>query len=481
METPHVSGHRLAGLLDADRLAGRRPYYLTLAAALRELIAGGGLALRVRLPAERDLAAALGVSRTTVTAAYDALRERGYVDSRQGAGSWTTLPSHHSERPERHVWPGAAIGEATVDFAAAALPAPSVLDEAAHAALAELPRYTSGHGYHLAGIEPLREAVAAGYTARGVATTPDQILITSGALHAIDLVAQLLARPGDAVVTESPTYYNAIEVLRNRGLRVAGVAHAGGRADVDLMATALRQTSARLGYVIADFHNPTGALLGASGRAELVAATRSGGAHLIVDETYVELPIDDVVVPAPVCAYDTDGRVISIGAASKLYWGGLRIGWVRAAASIVAKLVALRAGIDVASPVLDQLVVVELEKRGTGVRAERRAQLARRRDALLGAIERYLPELRYTSPPGGLSLWGELPAPVGGALADAAASHGVLLTPGPSFGVDGALERFVRLPLSPEPAAIDAGVEALAAAYASLDSGAARRLPPVRI
>jgi DNA-binding transcriptional MocR family regulator len=133
---------------------------------------------------------------------------------------------------------------------------------------------------------------------------------------------------------------------------------------------------------------------------------------------------------------------------SKAYWGGLRIGWVRASAPLVQRLAALRVGVDMSSPVLEQLVAVHLLRDAPAIVAARRAQLAVRRDALIGALREYLPEWQFTVPAGGVMLWAELDGPISSALARAAEDVGVRLAPGPRFGLDGTLERFLRLPFS---------------------------------
>lgn len=171
---------RLSALVTGT--AGERPGYRALAQGVRTLLLDGRIPLRTRLPAERELATALGVSRATVTAAYDLLREGGFARSRRGAGTWTELPD--GRRPA-----GVAafpVGDGMLDLAVAAPGAPEAeLGEALAAAGAALPRHASTPGYHPYGLPELREAVAERFTRRGLPTIPDQILITTGAQHAL--------------------------------------------------------------------------------------------------------------------------------------------------------------------------------------------------------------------------------------------------------------------------------------------------------
>lgn len=465
-----VRGPLLARLLGHwQALPGRRrsPDYAALAGAVRGLLADGRLPLGVRLPAERELAEALKISRTTVTAAYRHLRDSGHLTSRRGAGSWTTVPVGHRVASSGLWTPLDDLD--MIDLGCAALSAPAELPEVARAAVDELPRYLNGAGYHPVGIAELREAVADRYRARGLPTSPDQIMVTSGTQHALDLVLRLIAPAGAGVLVESPTYPNALAALSARRARITthGVGEAGW--DAELLLGTLRQTRPRLAYLIPEFQNPTGHLMPVDLRERLVGTAHSAGADLVVDESFVDLPLDGCVVPPPVAIFDRHSRVISIGGMSKPYWGGLRIGWVRASAPLVQRLAAVRVGVDMASPVLDQLVAVQLLARADTIVPARRALLAAQRDALVAALGEALPEWRCRVPSGGVTLWAELDGPVSSALARAAETIGVRLAPGPRFGLDGTLERFLRLPFTLPAADLVEAVQRIAAVRYDLD------------
>jgi DNA-binding transcriptional MocR family regulator len=166
---------------------------------------------------------------------------------------------------------------------------------------------------------------------------------------------------------------------------------------------------------------------------------------------------------------------------SKPYWGGLRVGWVRASAPLVQRLAALRVGVDMSGPVLDQLVAVHLLAQADTIVAARRRELVGRRDALVAALTEELPEWRFAVPSGGVTLWAELDGPVSSALARAAEEVGVRLAPGPRFGFDGTLERFLRLPFTLPAADLVEAVRRIASVRHDLDrsSRPAWRTPAV--
>lgn len=469
-----IRGPQLVRLLADWRGAG--PEYQALARAVRGLLVDGRLPLQLRLPAERELASALDSSRTTVSAAYRTLREGGYLVSRRGAGSWTALPEGHRLTPSgqltRH------SDAELLDLSFAAPPAPAALADAVAEATDELGRYAVGHGYFPMGLMPLREAIAAWYDARGVPTSPAQVVVTSGAQQAYHLALRILTTPGETALIESPTYPNAPEAARASGLRLASYGLGPDGWDGELLADAVRQVRPKVAYLVPDFHNPTGHVMPEPVRSRVMAAAHNAGTTLIVDETFVELGFDGTPLPPAMASYDGHGRVLSLGSMSKAYWGGLRIGWVRGPASLMARLAASRSATDLGSPVLEQLIAVRLLARADEVLPERRRAFAANRDYLAGALTTRLPGWRFTVPAGGVGLWVELDAPVSSALVRAAEAHGLRLAPGPRFGVDGLLEQYLRLPFTLSRQELATAVDRLVAATGSLQAMPTRDWPP---
>ena len=469
-----IGGRALAALLpDLRTLPG--PVYTALSDAVTALVLDGRVATETRLPSERELAVALQVSRATVTAAYDALRSRGYLASRTGSGSYVTVPPGSHPRPSLARWASSDAADDIIDLSCAALPAPpGVLAPAIAAAADALGPYTHADGYDPAGLAVLRMAVANRFTGRGVPTSADQVLITSGALHSLDLLLRLIAGPGDRVLTDLPTYPGALDAIRANGARVVPVPLAGPSHgwQIDQLTATLRQTAPRLAYLIPDFHNPTGALMDADARRTILRTARQTGTTVVIDESFVGLGFEPDERP---CA-SIDPSVICIGSLSKPVWGGLRIGWVRASAEVISRLAALRASIDLGGPVLDQLVAADLFGRLDEIFAARLAELRPQRDALVAALARELPQWRTCVPRGGLSLWLELDAPLSTPLTLMALPAGVAIVPGSRFGVDGTLERFLRLAYSLPIDRPDEAVRRPRRGWAQLDrSGAPHR------
>jgi DNA-binding transcriptional MocR family regulator len=459
-----IAGRALATLLpDVRTLPG--PVYAALADALTALVLDGRVAPETRLPSERELATALQVSRATITAAYDSLRAKGFLDSRTGSGSYVTVPRGAQPRTSAARW-SLATGD-VIDLSIATLPAPGDrLSLAVAAAAGEIATYATGDGYQPAGLARLREAVAARFVDRGVPTRPDQILITNGALHGLDLVLRLLASPGDRALTELPTYPGALDAIRAAGGRIVPVPMAErGGWQVDQLRSTLRQTAPRLAFLTPDYHNPTGVLVDESDRRAVYRAARDVGTTVIVDESFAELGFGGRAAPSAAI----DGNVITLGSLSKPVWGGLRIGWVRASPDLVGRLAAVRATIDMAGPVLDQLVASRFVEDLDDILAERVAEIVPRRDALMAALRTELPQWRFIVPQGGLSLWAELDAPLSTPLSLLAGQAGVIVVPGSRFGVDGTLERFLRIPFSLPSGRLVEGVRRLADAWTAID------------
>jgi DNA-binding transcriptional MocR family regulator len=459
----HLSAPATARLLGAWRAGG--PAYVALADALRAAVLAGSLPALTRLPSERDLAAVLKVSRTTTSAAYARLRELGFAASHVGSGTVAVLPRGGRPAAGRPAAGDAPVpdlaDEHAVDLAQATPGAVDALHDAYARELEALPAYLATGGYAHLGLDPLREAVARRYTARGVPTDADQVLVTTGAQQALAVLASTLVRRGTTAVVESPTYFHGIEVLHRAGARVVGVPP----GDVEALESAVRTTGARYVYLVPDHHNPTGTSLDPERRRAVADLAARLDVTVVGDETLTDLGLDDDAALPPLAGPGTDPRLVSVGSASKSFWGGLRVGWVRADRQLVHRLGAARQVLDIATPVLEQLAVAELLDREDQILPGRRAAVRAQRDLLVEQVRDTFPTWDVPRPAGGLCLWVDLGRPVAQQLAAAGVAEGVQVSPGPRFTPDGSATDHVRLTYTRSPAALTDGVERLARAW----------------
>ena len=452
-----VTSRSLAALLPGLE-ADHGPRYQALSDRIRSLVADGRLPVGCRLPPERELAMAMRLSRSTVTSAYGRLRDQGWASARQGAGTWTTLPAG----PDRGAWVPAAAEDSVIDMSHAAPPAPPEVAAAFASALDDLPRLLPGHGYHPAGLPELRARVAERYTARGLPTSAEQIVITAGALHAISATLQACLRRGQRLLVEQPSYPSTLDLARTSGLRLTPVALDGDDpgAFVSAAARALAQTSPAAAYVMPDFQNPTGTLLGETERTGLARALRRAGALAVVDETLLDLGID--AVPGTPLTALAPG--VAVGSLSKSCWGGLRVGWTRSDTATARAIAGVLLRAYTSGPVLEQLAACRLLDDAEALLGAQRRRLAEQRDALVTALSGTLPDWRFTTPAGGLVLWCQLPTARSTRVVAEAEGLGVRLAAGPRFGSGHALDDRLRLPFAHPPAVLRRAVDLLARA-----------------
>lgn len=452
-------------LLDIDRHSPI-PAYRQLLNHVARLVAEGSLAPGMRLPPTRQLAAALGVHRTTVVRAYRELCAQGVLASRPG--SYTTVrrrwrdpaPGRRNPAPDEAASVQSVAPQHPSRAAGAAPPAASRLR--AHGALARIDfathipdptlephrdlrravkRVLAGSGverlsqYGDAQGEPdLRLAIARRMARQGVAVAPDEILVTAGAQHALDLILRWRIAPGNAVAIESPGYGMALQLLRQHRARIVPVPMAAGGLDLARLERALAVHRPSLLYTMPNFHNPTGITTSAAHREALLALCERHRTRIVEDGFDEEL---DYAGPAalPIKAIDLHGVVLYLGTLSKLVYPGLRIGWIAAARTAIAPLTALNHVTSLGGAVLNQAVAAQL-LRSTAFdvhlrRVHRTYQ--RRLRAMFDGLASHLPRgVAWTRPAGGYLLWLTIPdaAAHEGAIVQRLARAGVAVTPG---------------------------------------------------
>ncbi|WP_217184139.1 PLP-dependent aminotransferase family protein [Streptomyces sp. AC495_CC817] len=453
---------RLVEQLGADNLAGATAS--GLAGRIRALILDGRLTVGEKLPSERALALELRRSRSTMTRAYGILEADGYVARLHGGGTRVALPHDY-------ISPVTRGDDEAIDLSIASMDSTPGLYDATVRSLPRMASLRGTSGYSLRGLPELRAAVARRFTERGAPTSPDEVIITSGALNAVNLVLATIGRRGAHALVEQPTFPHALEALHRHGYRLLPTPVDVDGWDTAHLSDLLLSRRPHVAYLIPDFHNPTGATLPEAERSRLAATARSAGTHLIVDETTAELDIDRGRAPAPLAAFGP--HVITVGSMSKIAWGGLRLGWIRAERSLIERLLVTRPSFELGTALLEQCIAVELLDDMTALTTHVRERLRVGRAVVEAGLSR-LPGLRMPTTNGGLSAWVDLGAPVSTLLSLAAREHGLLLPPGPRFSTGGVLERRVRIPITLPPDRAEEAMARFARAWDDVRAGGGR-------
>lgn len=401
-------------------------------------IQAGGLLPDDILPAERTLAEALDVSRTTVKMAYSILCDEGWTRSLRGSGTRVLRrPSGHVGASRRRTRVSNPLsrraelpsdGNDLIDLSlSVAHPDPSwtVLSTAGQALL------NQHHDYQPKGLLALRERIALRLRSSGISTTAENVLITNGVQHGIALVAQHFGGYGRRVLVEDPTYFGALDAFRDSGARLISVdwdRPARERRFIDT----LRIERPELAYVCPSFQNPTGHVWSESLLRELVSCARETGTLLVVDNALADLALD---TPAPRLVNLAGGAsMVVLGGLSTTLWGGLRVGWLCGHADLVDALTGDRLVHEFGANNLSGAMACDLLDRFDALIQRRVASLRTQRDCLVSALKVRLPGWTFNVPGGGNFLWIALPDlgldRQAEAFADWARNHGVGVTAG---------------------------------------------------
>jgi 2-aminoadipate transaminase len=357
----------------------------------------------------------------------------------------------------------------TISFARGA-PSLDIVDveglrEAAQQAFAQDPGGTVAYGTSV-GYVPLREWIAEQH---GVAV--EQVLVTNGSMQADAFLFQLLVGPGDPVVVESPTYDRTLLNLRNREadlhmveLETDGIDTAGLRS---LLETGVKP---KLAHIIPNFQNPAGYTLSAGKRAELLQLAAQYDFTIFEDDPYVAIRFEGETLPT-MLSQDDAGKVVYASSFSKTVCPGIRVGYLVGPQAVIKQIQGIATNTYISPNMVAQSIVNQFARSGRmdGAIATVKNALRDRRDALVTALERELPEARFSPPSGGYFMWVELPEGVDVAeLETAAKQRDVLFVKGTDFLLEGG-ENTLRLAYSGvTPAQIDEGVTRLAEAARSL-------------
>jgi 2-aminoadipate transaminase len=437
------------------------PIYIQLAAAVAEAIRAGRIPVGARLPSERLYAEALGVSRTTITAAYQELRAMGLLRGYVGRGAIVIASDPDRLAAESVPWPQLASRFARSVSPANAGPHsglisfgdgwlhPSLTPRAALAASAARVVQESDaltKAAPLLGLPALHEALIDRLRANGVKSSPGEILITSGAQQGLNVIARALISPGDAVVCESPTWHGAVRAFRAAGAEVIGVQMDHEGVDPDALEDALARQRPKFIYLIPSFQCPTGRLMSLPRRRRILGICAHFRTPIIESHVYGELAFGEKLPSLK--SLDSTGLVIHQGSTSKIISAALRLGWLVAPRPAMDLLATAKASIDLSTPALTQAVLAGFLSSGAYLRHQPafREALRARRDALIAALAAHCPDLRHATPQGGIYLWAQLPKLMSAREVEAAAAaEGVSIRSGDSFLTDDAASGHIRL------------------------------------
>jgi len=440
------------------------PLHLQIQRGIRLAIARGDLRPLDPLPPVKSLAAQLGVNRLTVLKALSSLRGCGAIVGRRGRGYTVAdnplqrLMGTSEWRPSKRYKPlmldaGHAHAEARWSEAALVPPQPSELISFAAGApatdffpVAELKRLTAkmfgktdprSFGYaRPEGMPELREQLVARFQRRGVDLNGLELLITSGAQQALDLLARSIQRRSGIVLTESPTYFGGLAAFERGGFAVEGSPLDAGGINVDALDGRLRRRTYDLLYVIPAFHNPTGLTTGEARRQELLRLAVARDLLVVEDDAFGEMRFTGKPARS-LLELRGAAKVLQIGSFSKSLMPGLRIGWVLGPPEIIGPLKALKATDDTCSSTISQMIAAHYLASGAYDRHLRRIRRAYRGrcTAMVSAIRRYFPErVRHTVPKGGIHVWAVLPEHLNAVnLLPLAMRAGADYLPGPIF------------------------------------------------
>jgi DNA-binding transcriptional MocR family regulator len=421
-----------------------------------------------RMPSLRDMHEQSGASLGTIAHAYESLEDVGLIEARPRSGYYVRpRPSRPAAEPAVSSPP---VGSTKVNIASlvfdvldaikrpeivalgSAFPSPEhfpieKLNRAAAAAARRLSTWSSVRDLP-PGNSELRRLIALRYAETGVDVAPEDIVITCGAMEAINLSLNAVARPGDIIAIESPTFFNTLLSIESMGMKVVEIA-TSPRDGIDLssLQNALNTLDVTACIVMSNFQNPLGALMPDGKKRELVAMLARGNIPLIEDDVYAELYYGKTK-PQPAKAFDRSGLVLHCGSFAKSLAPGARIGWV-IPGRFKSEIERLKFITTISTASLPQAALAEYLKNGGYERHLRafRQRLSASLAAMTQAVTTHFPAgCRLSQPQGGYMLWVEMPESIDALqLHRRALAEGISIAPGPLFSVRKRYKNFIRL------------------------------------
>ncbi|MQW89913.1 PLP-dependent aminotransferase family protein [Sinorhizobium saheli] len=315
-------------------------------------------------------------------------------------------------------------------------------------------QYSVSEGYR-----PLRAWLAKELAAIGIPATVDNIFITSGSQQGLDYLGKLFLSPKDTALVTWPTYLGALQAFNAYEPTYDQLNPAGNRTpEAYVQAATEAGGRVKFAYLSADFANPTGETVDRAGRERVLDLAEELGIAVIEDAAYQSLRYDGEAIP-PILALEiarkgdiNTARTIYCGSFSKTLAPGLRVGWICAAEPVIRKLVLMKQAADLHSSTINQMAIATVAERGFQAQVANVHKAYRyRRDAMLAALEKYMPAgVTWTRPEGGMFIWVTLPKGTDGAelLAKSIQTAKVAFVPGRAFFADGSGENTLRLSFS---------------------------------
>jgi DNA-binding transcriptional MocR family regulator len=436
------------------------------------MIDSGALAVGSRVPSVRTLSARLKVSISTVIAAYRVLEDRGRLVARPQSGFYVrALRRENVAEPRMSRPPEIASAVTVADLGLLLLTEfgqPGVIalgassgavsdwsTKAVHSLMNSISRsqpLLSAAYAPPTGMPSLRQQVARWYVRAGCAISPDDVVITCGALEAIHLCLRAVTQSGDTIALESPTYWGILQTIEMLGLKALEIpTHPRTGPSLDALEVVLSQNLVKAVVLIPTVHNPLGSIISQESRRRLVAMVRKASIALIEDDIYADLGYAPVRPPA--CrsfddATSADSSVMVCGGFSKTVAPSLRIGWC-IPGKWHKEVVRLKAWLNIAAPTLPQLALARFMEEGGYERHLRKVTSIYRRqvDRMSELLAEHFPaETRITRPQGGFLLWAELPEPLDSVeLHHRAMQSGISICPGVVFSATGKYRNCVRI------------------------------------
>ena len=462
-----------------------KPLYLQLSEQLQERIRSGALPAGVKLPPVRDLANDLGLTRLTVHNAYSELQAGGWVEAYVGRGTFVAqqpYPLASSSNPFSSI-----KSETTTPWLSQGMLAdmmrlaehPDLISFAqAVPALETFPVRELGRAIQHALRDPaslgygptqgelvFREAVATTLLDRNIVSSPDHILVTTGAQQGTALTLRAFVRQGDVVIVEEPSYVGFIEQASALGVRLIGVPMDDQGLRVDMLARLLREYKPRLLYTVPTFHNPTGICMSTERQTTLLQLAHEHNLLILEDDVYGALGYDGPP-PLPLKSRDRHGSVIHLGSFSKILTPGLRLGYLVVNDEQLGPLLSAKRSADLHCSPLLQRALADYLGRGqlAGHLRSVRELYRERRDAMRRALSRFCPrEVQWATPTGGLCFWLELPLGINGTdVYSESIERGIGVTLGSVFFPQPPRNAYLRLCFAAQPPeAIERGIEIL--------------------